>query len=54
LVVVLLLTDEAVNVDRLGDGERVIDLSEGADESIFCNDSKSFEWALPQKLKKYE
>jgi hypothetical protein len=36
-----------VNVDRLGDGERVIDLSDGADESIVCNDSKSFECALP-------
>jgi hypothetical protein len=39
-------------VGREGEGERVIDLSEGADESQGCSDSRSLEWALRLGLKR--
>lgn len=56
LVVVLLrlkMVELLLNgLESEGEGERVMDVSEGAEESTGCRDSKSFEWALRLGLKR--
>lgn len=56
LLVVLLrlkLVELLLNgLESEGEGERVMDVSEGAEESTSCRDSKSLEWALRLGLKR--